>query len=486
MGKIVIDWLVLFHNILPFAAAQLFLVVLIYFTLVKERIAQEYPYYATFLVSFIFYLTATLVNILPIQDIAVWFHYLASFSLFSLGFPSLVVALYMQSKVNVSPALRAFVYGIGSSWSIFYFITADYRTDKVNILASAGKEGVIADWVNFANLFYAQSLVIFCLLVIPGCYLLYRMAPQQSKTYVYGMLSLAVFAIIGSFTQFWSIYYIGSCFCALAWAWAMFKSIRDLNQQVKAHSEHEKVLASAQFAAKTGNVPLTDLYPDSIDESYPYREREDVLEALRTASTGLVGTRVASLVTSLKRFSGESPHVFKARIREILYLLVDTSIYLGCDAKTLIIRLEKQGQLIDACDNDAAIIELLTEECLYLLRVIEVPKRKTTVDALVERIKACVLANYYKEELTMDSIATEVGVSRSHALKSFKSKQGMTLNQYLIEVRVDKAKSFLLEKSVTETAYEVGFKNPSYFSTFFRKHTGLSPREYQQNAQIDI
>ena len=483
MGKIVIDWLVLSHNVIPFAAAQLFLVVLIYFTLVRERIAQEYPFYAIFLVCFILYLTATLVNILPIQTVAIYLHYASSLLLFSLGFPSLVVALFMQSKIQLRRHYAMGFYLIGLLWALFYFITTDYRTDKINILSEAGSESSVAQWINFDNVFIMQSFVIVVMLILPGLYLLYRKPQAQAKTYVYGMLSLAFFAFIGCITKFWGIYYLGSSVCALTWAWAMFKDIRKYNEQINARWAYEKTFASVQFAAQNRAVSIAELYPESLDESYPFREREALLEAIQTASVGLLPERVTHLITALEQFSQDNPNVFKTRIREVLYLLVDTCIHLGGNAKALIINLEKLAADIDQSNNKQSIIERLTDECLTLIKSITVTTRTTSVDALVERIKTYVLANYHKEGLTIDNIAVAIGVSRSHAMKSFQKKQGITLNQYIINTRMNKAKSYLLEKSVTETAYEVGFTSVSYFSTFFRKHTGIAPTQYQQQAR---
>ncbi|WP_374761402.1 helix-turn-helix domain-containing protein [Pseudoalteromonas sp. MM1] len=78
-----------------------------------------------------------------------------------------------------------------------------------------------------------------------------------------------------------------------------------------------------------------------------------------------------------------------------------------------------------------------------------------------------------------------MGASRSHTVKVvFKQLTASTINQYLADVRINQAKLLLLTKTVTETAYAVGFNNSAYFSTVFKKHTQLSPKEYQQQGQL--
>ncbi|MCQ3831006.1 helix-turn-helix domain-containing protein [Microbulbifer elongatus] len=482
MGKIVIDWYVVFHNIVPIISAQFFLVALIYFTLVRERLGREYPYYALFLTSFIIYLASTFINILPIQGAALYIHYLGSFLLFSVGFPSLLTALFIKSELHLPPALRIGSYALGVLWSMFYLVTADYQLDKVNILTSAGDDTPIPKWLNFDNAYFFQSLVIVAMLILPGIYLWLCTKQNEAKPYIFGMLVLAAFAFIGSSVQQWAIYYAGSSICAIAWAWATFNDIRNLNDQLKAHNAHSKVVASAQYASRAGNISISELYPDSLDESYPFREREDLLEAIRTSSSGLVEPRAQELVSALYSFSKQNEDVLKARVREAMYFLVDTCIYLGGDAKPLILRLEDIGAAIDRCDGQESMAELISTECLYLTKSISSLTRPTGVDALVERIKSYVLAHYHKDTMSISSISEAVGVSKSHAMKSFKAKYGITLNQYIVETRMEKAKSYLLVHSVTETAYEVGFKNASYFSTFFRKHAGITPKQFKQQA----
>ncbi len=482
MGKIVIDWFVVFHNIVPIISAQFFLVALIYFTLVRERLGQEYLYYSLFLTSFIVYLASTFINILPIQETALYIHYLGSLLLFSVGFPSLITALFIQSKLHLPPAFRIGSYVLGILWSLFYLLTADYQLKKVNILTSVGDSTSIPSWFNFDNVYSLQSVVIVVILILPGLYLWFRTKQDEAKPYIFGMLVLAGFAFIGSSIQQWAIYYAGSSICAFAWAWATFKDIRNLNDQLKAHNAHSKGVASAQYASRTGSISISELYPDSLDESYPFREREELLEAIRTGSSGLVEPRAKQLVSALYRFSKHNDEVLKARVREAMYFFVDTCIYLGGAAKPLILHLEDLGTAIDRCDGQEDVADLISNECLYLAKSISSLTRPTGVDALVERIKSHVLAHYHKDTMSINSISQAVGVSKSHAMKSFKAKYGITLNQYIIETRMEKAKSYLLERSVTETAYEVGFKNTSYFSTFFRKHAGITPKQFQQKA----
>jgi AraC-like DNA-binding protein len=483
VGEFKVEWGVIFHNVIPFASAQIFLVVLIYFTLVRERIPLFYRYYATFLSTFIFYLSSTLFSIMPLVEVTKYVHYTACTLLYSFGFPALLIALFIQSKVKPPKIYINVSILLGIIWSALYLLTADFLTLEVNLFTSAGEHPTTPNWLNFHNIYYFQSLLISFVLIFPGLYLLTKTDNRFTRMYIYGMLSLAFFAVIGSSIEQWGIYYAGSSLCAFAWAWSMFNDIRQQNEKLREHSIHTKSLAIAQYASSTDGLSIDELYPDTVDESYPFREREELLEAIKTASIGLIESRVNNLANALYKFSQQNDNVFKARIKETLYLFVDTSIYLGGPAKELILRLEEKRAIVENCTGQGSLTSLLLEECLFLTQSISTPSGNSGTEALVERIKAYVLANYNKESLNIDSIAESIGVSRSHVMKTYKNKYNKTLNQFIVELRLEKAKSFLLEKSVTETAYEVGFKSANYFSTFFSKHMGITPKQYQQQAK---
>ena len=58
---------------------------------------------------------------------------------------------------------------------------------------------------------------------------------------------------------------------------------------------------------------------------------------------------------------------------------------------------------------------------------------------------------------------------------------GVTFIEYLINRRMEKAKELLMttDKKSFEIAYEVGYRDPHYFSSTFKKTQGMSPRDYR-------
>ncbi|MDR3200994.1 MAG: AraC family transcriptional regulator [Spirochaetales bacterium] len=90
------------------------------------------------------------------------------------------------------------------------------------------------------------------------------------------------------------------------------------------------------------------------------------------------------------------------------------------------------------------------------------------------------IANNYARSITVNDIARHVNLSRSRLYRVFMEQIFISPQQYLTDFRVREA-CRLLEKrsgSIKEIALAVGFEDPLYFSTLFKKLTGKSPRDY--------
>ncbi|MBW7453334.1 response regulator [Paenibacillus sepulcri] len=85
----------------------------------------------------------------------------------------------------------------------------------------------------------------------------------------------------------------------------------------------------------------------------------------------------------------------------------------------------------------------------------------------------------YTREITLAELADKVFISRNYLSLIFKNATGETINNYIIRVRMEKAKSLLLMGTlkIYEIAESVGYKNIPYFSTTFKKHFGVTPAE---------
>lgn len=97
-----------------------------------------------------------------------------------------------------------------------------------------------------------------------------------------------------------------------------------------------------------------------------------------------------------------------------------------------------------------------------------------------ERFRALIETHIKNSELSVEDIATEMGLGRSQLYRKVKSLTGYSPVELIRVARLKKAAEMLTrtEKTVSEVAYEVGFSTPSYLTKCFRDYFGVSPSDY--------
>jgi AraC family transcriptional regulator len=86
-------------------------------------------------------------------------------------------------------------------------------------------------------------------------------------------------------------------------------------------------------------------------------------------------------------------------------------------------------------------------------------------------------------DLSLADIASESGYSRTHFLRMFRASTGMTPHQYLMILRVDRAKDLLANRNANliDIATICGFSSQSHLTTVFRRQVGLTPANYRRD-----
>jgi len=85
------------------------------------------------------------------------------------------------------------------------------------------------------------------------------------------------------------------------------------------------------------------------------------------------------------------------------------------------------------------------------------------------------------DSCTQNEICKRIGITARHAQRIFKQEYGVSIHQFLSEIKMRQAKTLLVNtnNSIKQIAAEAGFENEKYFSTFFRKKEGVSPTRYR-------
>ena len=98
----------------------------------------------------------------------------------------------------------------------------------------------------------------------------------------------------------------------------------------------------------------------------------------------------------------------------------------------------------------------------------------------LERVLAVVEANLGDEHFDIESLASEVAMSRAQLHRKLKALTNQSSGQFILSIRLQRAADLLKQNAATvsEIAYQTGFNNPSYFARCFKKQFGCSPTEF--------
>ena len=93
--------------------------------------------------------------------------------------------------------------------------------------------------------------------------------------------------------------------------------------------------------------------------------------------------------------------------------------------------------------------------------------------------------HFAKPELSVTEVARHVGVSEVYLRHLFRQYRQCSPKQYLTDVRIRKAKALLSSGfySVSQTAQKCGFRDDKYFSTHFKRLTGITPSQYKYRPE---
>lgn len=133
-----------------------------------------------------------------------------------------------------------------------------------------------------------------------------------------------------------------------------------------------------------------------------------------------------------------------------------------------------------------AIIQLLNVFAQYLGDYAS----RHALDSSEEEPEAVTHAKQYvqlhlEESIELEQVVEHVHVSRFYFCKLFKKVTGMTLTEYVARVRVEKAKTLLLDPSlrISEVVFAAGFGSIPQFNSVFKRYAGMSPSEYRASLQ---
>ncbi len=144
---------------------------------------------------------------------------------------------------------------------------------------------------------------------------------------------------------------------------------------------------------------------------------------------------------------------------------------------------QQQGTLL----SDAVAEAFRHEPCGYRHRILLPVKEGIRTSAPESKLREALdlMRANIEEPLGADELASHVGVSRRQLERLFRENLQTAPSRYYLQLRLEKARMLLQDDdmSIVQVALAAGFSNASHFSTAYRNHFQLTPREERQHSR---
>lgn len=194
-----------------------------------------------------------------------------------------------------------------------------------------------------------------------------------------------------------------------------------------------------------------------------------------------------TLITSneLYELLKNNQHILPNYAKDIYYRLFTILFETAASFHIIPFQDENSSTILDFISKDNNLTELhnmlLSKIEQFFICLFHKKKDNVTIYAIKEFI-----SNHYNNEtLSVKDISESVYLSSSYVCTLFKNETGKTLNQYLTEYRMEKAKNLLKDSryKITDISSKVGYSDGNYFGKTFKKLVGLSPSEYREHFE---
>lgn len=221
-------------------------------------------------------------------------------------------------------------------------------------------------------------------------------------------------------------------------------------------------------------------YRNSVPYRYPDEEEENILKFMKQAN----GLRAEQEVAAFFR------KIEMTNVRSV-EMCIHNLVVVICRFIKMTGEIESEDlnyyYVIDRIEHMETIYEKMQEINALVQTYINhaSQKRFEKNDGTIEQIVRFMEENYHKPNLSIMDLEEHMHYSGNHIRNLFKEAYQCTPMEYLLQLRISKAKELLAGTSMkaVEIAESVGYENSKYFYSLFKKHTGMTTYEYRVSVQ---
>lgn len=206
------------------------------------------------------------------------------------------------------------------------------------------------------------------------------------------------------------------------------------------------------------------------DYEYPHEQERSLRMLLRTGGIGGMDEAAAAFMRRLIEKSAATAILYQGCYRLVASVeALFQELGADCPKPPLLTQ--------HSLPADMAKVERWLLECGESRQAAKTQRRSE----LVDRVVAYMQENYGEVSLSLQHLAELVSVHPNYLTQTFRKHTGLSCIQYLTRMRMEKAKELLQhnELKIYEIAERVGYENPLYFSSYFKKWVGVHPTGYK-------
>lgn len=283
--------------------------------------------------------------------------------------------------------------------------------------------------------------------------------------------------IIIQIQEYVSLYLKSSVSCSVG------KSVEDFAQLPKAY-EQVQDMSCYRLLYGQKSIIFEDKIPLYEQEEYCYPEeiQQLIIENIRLGRLNLIQDQVDKFFSRLKLL----PY------SEIMMMLSQL-VYVTSNIINHIYNSDKNSEQLNfkALKREFEKLDTLEEIKQWLVNIyVEAVNKKgelnkTSHKSYVDEVLKVIQKDYSISELTVEELASKVGLSVNYLRAIFKEQTGVTLSDYVNNYRYEIARDLLLntELTISEICEKIGIYNANYFYTLFKKHNGQTPSQFRKSMK---
>ncbi len=221
------------------------------------------------------------------------------------------------------------------------------------------------------------------------------------------------------------------------------------------------------------------LYKEDNGKSYIFNENNYSLIAdyLKQEKKNEVISLIKRITGEIKKYRNTQPEYVKSIFFEIILIISKFA-----ENRNVQLLKEECSYILDLVSKANTLNEIETNIIDLITSIMANMQSDCTNGDISIKITRYIQDNFSCENLSINSIAESLYLTPTYICALFKKSTGKTINQYVTEVRMEKAKEYLKigNSKLNDVARKVGYVDGKYFSKVFDKLVGMKPREYRE------